>query len=549
MTDILNDIKTKISLDQYIGRDVSLKRAGRLLKACCPFHNEKTPSFVVNLEKNSWRCYGACHDGGDLFTYAMKRHGWTFIEAKEALAKEAGVEIPRYENANDQQHERMYTILKLVSDFYFDYLRGPQGQAARDLLAKRGVTMAEADNWRIGLAPVQPGLLRAYLHELTVSDEQGIEVGVLVRDENGTVHERMRGRIMLPIRDGRGRVIAFGGRSPHPDLMPKYLNTPTTPLFAKSNNLYGMDKAQTLWNRGKPAVVVEGYFDVIAAHRHGSAAVAPLGSALTEGHAKLLKKATSVILAMDGDSAGEVAASRAVQTMLEGGANPMVAYLPPGVDPDEMEASAWAETLEHAIPGHKAAITASLRALPVNATPKDKAEAIRTLAGLFAATNDDLQQQVMADDIARAFQIPERLVYAEVKPVNKKRPVRAEPSAPLPTMNSGEVVERLLLRHLLHVPQDLYGLQRAMRLSGGGPLAVEHFVYFPAYFALVLESLDQDEIEFAEYIRPHLPAWALKVSLQTLQLGDLAFWLRDENPTLRSSQMNDETDPAMMEPA
>lgn len=320
----IDDIKSKLDIVGYIQQYASLKRAGRTYKACCPFHSEKTPSFVVNPDKQTWRCFGACNEGGDIFSFAQKYHHWNFGEALEELGRLAGVEV-RPQSPLDRQKEerkdRLRGLMSAASEYYHAQLHLP---ASADVLRyakeKRGFTAETIIRYQIGYAPQGWQHLHDEFIKLGYSEEELLEVGLLSKNEAGRVYDRFRNRLMIPIRDEKGRVIAFGARALHPDDQPKYLNSPQTILFDKSHTLFGLDVAKTTISKYEVAVIVEGYMDVIQAHQAGFLnVVAQMGTALTEHQVKLIapRYAKKIILALDSDMAGQSATRKSIDTVRE----------------------------------------------------------------------------------------------------------------------------------------------------------------------------------------------------------------------------------------
>ncbi|MCU0481317.1 MAG: DNA primase [Anaerolineae bacterium] len=320
----IDDIKSKLDIVSYIQQYASLKRAGRTYKACCPFHSEKTPSFVVNPDKQTWRCFGACNEGGDIFSFAQKYHHWNFGEALEELGRLAGVDV-RPQSPLDRQKEerkdRLRGLMTAASEYYHAQLQLPTvADVLRYAKEKRGFTDETITRYQIGYAPQGWQNLHDEFTKLGYSEEELLEVGLLSKNEAGRVYDRFRNRLMIPIRDEKGRVIAFGARALHPDDQPKYLNSPQTILFDKSHTLFGLDVAKTIISKHEVAVIVEGYMDVIQAHQAGFLnVVAQMGTALTEHQVKLIapRYAKKIILALDSDTAGQSATRKSIDTVRE----------------------------------------------------------------------------------------------------------------------------------------------------------------------------------------------------------------------------------------
>ncbi len=339
----LDQLRERVALADLIGRRVRLVRKGREHAGLCPFHNERTPSFTVNEEKGFYHCFG-CGAHGDIFGFVMRTEGLGFPETVRRLADEAGVAVPEEtpeDRARAQRQASLYQVMERACLFFETSLGGAAGRGARDYLDGRGLDQAACDRFRLGYAPDGRGALKSALMGADITEAQLIEGGLLIRpDGGGASYDRFRGRVMFPIADRRGRVIAFGARALG-DGQPKYLNSPETPLFHKGNVLYGLATAwQPARDRGR-VVVAEGYMDVIALARAGiDEAVAPLGTALTEAQIELLwKLAPEPVLCFDGDAAGLRAAGRAAERalpLLKPGCSLRFVTLPAGEDPDTL---------------------------------------------------------------------------------------------------------------------------------------------------------------------------------------------------------------------
>ena len=342
--EFVEELRNRITLSEVIGRKVALKRKGREYAGLCPFHNEKTPSFWVNDQKAFFHCFG-CGAHGDAIGFTMRIEGLTFPDAVEKLAHDIGLAVPV---ATPQERERaqaaatLHTVASLAARWFETQLRMPGGKAGLDYLHGRGLSDATIERFQLGFAPDNREALQATLKRDNVTEQQLVDCGLVIRpDEGGRApYDRFRGRVMFPIHDRRGRVIAFGGRVIGPG-EPKYLNSPETPLFHKGDNLYCLHLAREAAAKDRPIIVAEGYMDVIALHVAGfDGAVAPLGTALTEGQLALLwRMADEPYLCFDGDNAGRRAAQRAAERalpLLAPGKSLRFVGLPPGEDPDSL---------------------------------------------------------------------------------------------------------------------------------------------------------------------------------------------------------------------
>ena len=457
---VTSEIKERLDIVEVISAYVSLKKAGRSYKGLCPFHSEKTPSFVVFPDNQSWHCFGACAAGGDVFSFVMKRENLDFGEALERLAARAGVQLqPRSEQRSaDEQH--LDRLRQIVGDAatYFNYLLNRAGEAviARDYLERRGLLPATWEAWQLGYALDSWDALKDRLAGKGYTLEEIVEAGLVIqRDDGSGFYDRFRGRLMIPIRDVQGRTIGFGARVLRDDParpQPKYINSPQTPLFDKSNVLYGLDVARKAIRDANLAVIVEGYMDVLMSHQVGvSNVVAGMGTALTEAQMRLLKRYSSnLTLALDPDAAGDHAVLRgleAARQTLEREWQPVlgvtglvrqesrlkaqlrIATLPRGFDPDELarqDVAAWRRVIAEAQPivdyylalvGREEDLTGA----------RGKANAVGRLAPLIHEIANPVERNHYIQMLARLVQTDERLVDEQVKALGRAPAVDRRP--------------------------------------------------------------------------------------------------------------------------
>jgi DNA primase len=336
----LDELRGRTSLTALIAKTVKLTKAGRESKGCCPFHNEKTPSFYVNDDKGFYHCFG-CSAHGDAIKWLTEQRGLPFVDAVKELAQAAGMEMPALDRRAAEKQEAargLHDVTAEAAAWFTEQLNSIAGADARALLEKRGVSPKTARDFGLGFAPDSRSKLKAAL--VSTGDAMLVEAGMLIQVEGKEPYDRFRGRLMIPIRDPRGRTIAFGGRIIG-DGEPKYLNSPDTPLFDKGRTLYNLDRAAAAVRKSGRVLVVEGYMDVIALAQAGIAeAVAPLGTALTEAQLERLWRMADVpILCLDGDGAGQKAALRAAHRalpLLAPGKSLAFVTLPDGQDPDDL---------------------------------------------------------------------------------------------------------------------------------------------------------------------------------------------------------------------
>jgi DNA primase len=338
--DKIEEVRTRADIVEIVGAHVRLRRAGRNFVGLCPFHNEKTPSFSVNAERGFFHCFG-CNTGGSVFNFIMRVEGLSFPEAVRSLAKKYGVTIPERDESGPAAGEReaMLNANSVAADFFAHVLwNTTDGALARDYLKSRGISIETAKAFMVGFAPSRPASLAKALERRGLRDA-GVRVG-LVKKDGDLAYDMFRARVMFPIRDAQGRVLAFGGRVLDARL-PKYINSPESPLYSKTRTLYGLYEARTSISSqassGKDrAILVEGYFDVIALSQAGiKEAVAGCGTALTVEQLRILSRYTkNVIACFDGDSAGRKASMRALEIFLQAGLLGHGIFIPSGFDPD-----------------------------------------------------------------------------------------------------------------------------------------------------------------------------------------------------------------------
>ncbi len=353
----LDEIRSRVSVSQVVGRKVALKKAGREYRGLSPFKAEKSPSFFVNDQKGFYHCF-ASGEHGDIFTFLMKTAGLEFPEAVERRAAEAGVPMPKPVERNveqEDQRERLYRLLEASAVFFEESLRTGIGTEARNYIEKRGLARETIQSFRLGFAPNSRSALGSYLKAKGFSAADMATAGMLIAGEDiPEPYDRFRNRVMFPILDLKGRVIAFGGRALDKDAPAKYLNSPETPLFHKGHILFNAARARTAAHEKNRVIVVEGYMDVVALAEAGfTESVAPLGTALTEDQLKLLWRfAPEPVLCFDGDGAGRKAADRAVEVALpwvKPGFSVAFAFLPNGLDPDDLVRQQGADAMSEVL--------------------------------------------------------------------------------------------------------------------------------------------------------------------------------------------------------
>lgn len=408
----LDELRARTTLSAVIAPSVKLIKAGREFKACCPFHQEKTPSFTVNDEKGFYHCFG-CGAHGDAIRFLTDSRGLQFMDAVKELAGKAGMDVPAPDPRAQEKAERsagLHDVMAAAQKWFAEHLAGIEGGEARAYLANRGIDAKVIDRFGIGFAPDARGKLKAALKDL--GEDKLIDTGMLIKPDEGekASYDRFRGRIMIPIRDARGRVIAFGGRILGPG-EPKYLNSPDTVLFDKGRTLYNLDRASPASRSARRLIVVEGYMDVIALDRAGLAeVVAPNGTAVTEAQLERMWRLDGQpICCFDGDAAGQKAAVRAALRAL-----PYLApertlrfvALPSGQDPDDLVRSGGREAVEELLVSPEPLVERLWRheveAAPLD-TPEARAGLKQRLMDHVSAIGDPNVRQLYRDEWLRKF--------------------------------------------------------------------------------------------------------------------------------------------------
>lgn len=405
----LDELRARTLLSGLVAKTVKLQKAGREFRACCPFHNEKTPSFYVNDDKGFYHCFG-CGAHGDAIRWMTDQRGLPFIDAVKELAQAAGLDLPEQDRRAAEKAERAKGLHEVMADaaaWFAERLNGIEGAEARNVLKRRGISEETARTFGLGFAPDSRGKLKEALK--AYGDAMLVEAGMLIQVDEKAPYDRFRGRLMIPIRDVRGRTIAFGGRIIG-EGEPKYLNSPETPLFDKGRTLYNLDRAQAAARKTGRIIAVEGYMDVIALAQAGfGEAVAPLGTALTEHQLERLWRIAEVpLLCFDGDPAGQKAALRAAHRalpMLQPGRSLAFVMLPEGLDPDDLVRTKGAGAFEALLKAPQPLVDrlwqSEVAAEPLD-TPEQRAGLKRRLGALAESIADpNVKHEYLAEFRAR----------------------------------------------------------------------------------------------------------------------------------------------------
>ncbi|HEY5156440.1 MAG TPA: DNA primase, partial [Anaerolineales bacterium] len=543
----IDEIKSRIDIVDLVGETVKLRRAGKNYSGLCPFHSEKTPSFIVSPDRQTWRCFGQCGEGGDIFKFVMKKEGWDFKEALHYLAERAGVKLETYRAEKPEEkeaHERLRGLLEEALTYYRHQLSTPAGKPVLDYVReKRHLTEATIETFGLGYAPQGWDSALKYFENKGYTDVELLEAGLVSQRESGGFIDRFRNRLMIPIRDENGKMTGFGARVLDPNDFPKFMNSPETPLFSKSRLLYGLDRARKPIRTANQAVIVEGYLDVIALHQAGfENVVSPMGTSLTEDQLRLLKKfSRRIVLALDPDAAGQKAVLRGLEAARQTldredeigfdargllhhearlQADLRVASMPDNLDPDEIvqrDPGQWKQLIEQAQPIviHVMGALAAGRDLE---DAKVKSEIVAQVLPLIEDLPNPVERDTYRQRLARFLKVDERSiggaqtrgpltrrsrVHNEVQPREQEVP----PANIAATTSPSHIGEAHILSLLIRRPDLLYRLDRGLQEAGLNRMSAEDFGYtdHQVLFRLVRLSLDQDTDDPDNYLQANLP--------------------------------------------
>ncbi len=461
--DDVEAVKEKINIVDLISEYVPLKKAGVNFKANCPFHNEKTPSFVVSAERQIFKCFG-CQKSGDMFTFLMEKEGVDFKEALEMLAKKAGVTLKKTADKKDFRDRLFEVNLKAQEFFHYILTKHNLGKNALDYLTKRGLTAETIESFGLGYAPNSWESLTKFLRKRGFTTQEIIDCGLGVASKSGS-YDRFRGRVTFPMIDGKGKLRGFSGRVLYP-AEPKYINTPQTPIFDKGNLLFGLNLAKGEIRNKKEAVLVEGEMDMILSFQSGvKNIVASKGTALTEGQIELLKKYTENLkLGFDMDLAGDSASRRGIELADQAGLNIKVVQLDKGKDAAEVvkvDPEAWQKAIEEAVPIYDYYLTSVARRYNTK-SPADLKKIGEELIPVWAKITDDLVRELYIQKLAAFLKTDEKILRDAVEKV-RKSPEKSyagllkktnTPDNVVSSKSRRELLEEYLIALLLHPPVD-----------------------------------------------------------------------------------------------
>jgi DNA primase len=470
--DKLQELRDRVDLVAIVQRRVPLKKSGRDWKGLCPFHGEKTPSFYVVPDKKFWNCFG-CGAKGDAIKFVMELDGKSFREAIESLATEAGIDLTPADPEESRRASHRAALAEVnerAAKFYERVLwEHPRGEIAREHLKKRGISEETARAWRLGYAPglwdaLSKSLARAKVDPRLI-EEAGLAVPRKKGPGSGTLYDRFRGRLIIPIRES-GRVVAFGGRLLEGESDAKYLNSPETPLYQKGTTLFGLDRARDALRREGVALFVEGYFDAIGLHQAGvQMAVATCGTALTEKHLELVVRtgARELVFVFDGDAAGLRAAQRAAEIAAAGGVSARVLVPPDGEDPDEtvlrVGVEGFRELVSAAQPSVEFLLDHALSKLGKDASVEERARTVEAVAGIVKAAPNELARALYIEKVAMRIGASAEVVQQALA---GKAPASQKPASALAQQRQATVealpsaaarAELVIVAHMLRSPE------------------------------------------------------------------------------------------------
>jgi len=540
----IDEIKNQLDIVDIISESVKLRRSGKNYTGFCPFHaNTRTPAFVVFPETGTWRCFGECNEGGDVFRFVMKKEGVDFREALKMLADRAGIQLEPLTPQKIERNEREDFLRKLLEEaviFYRHQLMNTDaGKKARVYLReKRGINPKTEEVWELGYAPKSWDAVLNYLKNKGYPIKDMIEAGLLTERQDGKVYDRFRHRVMIPIRNMSGQMTGFGGRVLNPDDVPKFINSPQSILFDKSSILYGLDKARKPIRSSNQAVIVEGYFDVIVVHQEGfQNAVSPMGTALTEVQMRMLKRFTrNFVMALDPDTAGQKATLRGLEVArgaLDHNTDPVfdargllhhesrlqadlrVSTLPDELDPDEIvlrDPNDWEQIIKTAKPiiYH---VLDSLTAGQDLDDPKIKSTIAVQILPLVKDISNPVERDAYRQQIARVLKVDERALLNLAVPTKRTRrslkkiqQTDNQPASTVSLLLNGyekiNLVDQEILAYLSKLPESKYKIDRFLRSSELNHLTASDFTSTEnQHFAkLIFDSLSQDDLDPIDYI-------------------------------------------------
>ena len=532
--DFAQQVKSSVNIVSVVGDYVRLRKQGaQRYVGLCPFHSEKTPSFSVHEGLQIYKCFG-CGKGGDAFSFLMEMQGLSFFEALTALAQQHGIPMPQrssgeFADAETRLRAACYRMHEIAQDFFQKQLRSAEGSSARAYLEKRSMPVETQDRFGLGYAPGSGNRLLKVLEAEGLAAEQLEQSGLVAKNEEGRRYDRFRDRLMFPIHNESGKIIAFGGRALQADAQPKYLNSPETSIYKKSSVLYNLHRAKETLRREQRAVLVEGYMDVIGLDRAGvPGAVASCGTALTPPHVRMLRRQVeSVIVNFDPDQAGQGATERSIQLLLEEDLEVRVLALPEGLDPDEFcgryGGDEYRALLDRA-PGYFIWLADRARGQFDLRTAEGRVAAFHFLVPSVNLLRDKIKRVAIANELAEHLRVDSGLVLEQFRRAAAER--REKPlQATAETEDRWSPGETLLLRCLLHSGEARREmLEEVVELA-----AQQNLPSQPLLEALRMVAPETDDLDYA----------ALEGRLQTKEqqlLSQLVFSTGAEHSSLAEAR-------------
>ncbi|MGI6203954.1 MAG: DNA primase [Anaerovoracaceae bacterium] len=449
-SDAVEEIKRRVDIVDVVGRVVQLKKAGSNFKGLCPFHREKTPSFVVSESRQTFHCFG-CDKGGDVFTFIEEYYNVGFREALERLADECGVTIDRYDSGNAARYDEYYDINRQAAKFFYMAFQKP-GNPGREYMKSRGIDDETLKTFGIGYADDSGTGLYQYMKHIGIDESKMLEVG-LISQSRGRIFDRFRNRVMFPIFNTRGKIVGFGGRDITGESQAKYINSSESDVFKKRHNLYGLNNARQDIGRGKRAIVVEGYMDVIGLYQCGVRNVcASLGTALTDEQARLLRRYTNnVVLCYDSDEAGRRAALRGIDVLRKAGAKVTVMHVTEGKDPDEYVKvkgrDGFLKLADDAMPSAEYKFRSIAEKYDTD-TPEGRIDFMKE-AVVFLKSMSPVEADIYIRRLSEEYSISEAAVRREMDSVSTKHSVQPVKRERAPARDSLSNAERMIIRIML----------------------------------------------------------------------------------------------------
>ncbi len=420
----LDELTARSDIVDVVSRYVSLKKSGSNYFGLCPFHNEKSPSFSVSQDKQIFHCFG-CGVGGGVISFIMRAEGLEFYDAVSFLAKQNGMTVPEnnYDKKTSKSRERLLALMKDTARFYYSELWKPENINVQQYFAKRGLTRKTMNRFGLGFAPNSFFATMDAMKEKGYTQDELLACGLVAKSEKGNLYDKFRNRVMFPIFDLRGNVIAFGGRVMD-DSKPKYLNSPETAIFHKSRNLFAIEKARKTAN--DYFILAEGYMDVIALHQAGfDSAVASLGTALTEEQARLIARYTkNIIISYDADNAGQMAAQRAIDILKKSGLNVRVLRIPNAKDPDQFIKEKGSDAFRRLIEQSSDDIAYKINNIASKfdlEEDQDRISFLKEAAYILALIDSDIEREIYTTRVANMAKISPQSMMVEVKNALQKR--------------------------------------------------------------------------------------------------------------------------------